>query len=108
MEKLLATALTATAIVGGLATAGAAVSVALASPAFADQQAFIDSMNVLGFRFYGGDAAILEAGLSVCEALDAGQSRFTVAKRVYQATPDSVSSIDAMNIVILAESELCS
>ena len=91
-----------------LAAAATAVSVALAGPAHADQQGFIDAMHALGFIFYGGDAATLEAGLSVCEALDAGQPRFFIVERIYNATPASVDARDAMNIVILAESELCS
>lgn len=91
-----------------LAAALAAAGLALASPARADDvEQYLDALHERGIYAGSGDGTLVQAGMQVCDLIEAGMSPLAVAAKVYRETDASISAEDAGYIVGVAIGGLC-
>lgn len=100
-------------IVHRVATAAALTAVTAAvfgsAPAHADAAInnYINYLHDQGIGFNGSDARMIEAGLDICDAISAGRSPISLAKRIYLES-DGVSSTEtSVTIVVASVLMLC-
>ncbi|OBH51727.1 DUF732 domain-containing protein [Mycobacterium sp. E2479] len=105
----LTTGLIGSALLGGPLLA----SIVLAGPAQADETAFINDMHRDGIHAVaGGDAALLQAGLNVCQQLSWGAPESQLVGLALQRSSErqgagGLSPQQANDIVGYAERDLC-
>lgn len=90
-----------------------AAGVVLAGPAQADANSFINDMHKNGIHAVnGGDQALLQAGLNVCQQLSWGAAPSQLEGLALQRSDDNqgaggLSPIQADDIVDFASADLC-
>ena len=85
------------------AFADAQVAVAKAD----DVQRYLDVLHEHGITAGSGDGTLVQAGMQICDLIEAGWSPMAVAMKVYRETDSTISGEDAGYIVGAAIGGLC-
>jgi len=95
-------------MIGEILVALAAMGIALAPPAMADDvDLYLDVLHERGITADNGDGTLVQVGQEICDLIEAGRSPMSVAAQVYRETDNSISSGDAGFIVGAAIGGLC-
>ena len=95
-------------MIGKILVALAAMGIALAPPAMADDVVgYLEMLHERGITADNGDGTLVQVGQEVCDLIEAGRSPMSVAAQVYRETDNSISSGDAGFIVGAAIGGLC-
>ena len=96
-------------MIGKALVALAAVGIALAPPAMADDvNMYLEILHERGITADNGDGTLVAVGQEICDLIESGRSPMSVAAQVYRETDNSISSGDAGYIVGAAIGGLCS
>ena len=95
-------------MIGKVLVTLAAVGIALAPPAMADDvQGYLEILYGRGITASSGDGTLVQVGQEICELIESGVPPMAVAAKVYRETDDSISAGDAGYIVGAAVGGLC-
>ena len=95
-------------MIGKVLVALAAVGIALAPPAMADDvERYLEILHERGITASSGDGTLVQVGTDICDLIASGRTPMSVAAQVYRETDDSISAGDAGYIVGAAVGGLC-
>lgn len=89
----------------GATFAALALGLAVAAPAFADEDSYLTELA--NDNFTGPADAAVQMGLAVCEDVANGVPEETTVKAIYENTGDNVEPKDAQFIYDAAVAHLC-